>query len=87
VTYREVADPTCAGCGALLEREQTYFDADGARVCLRCQRLREMDAAGRRIVEDGARDASRMNAAYVGARIVIVAALLLAAWLFTVCSR
>jgi hypothetical protein len=87
VTYREVADPTCAGCGALLEREQTYYDPEGAPVCPRCHKLGEMGAARRRIVEDGARDTSRMNASYLWARVLIAAAVLAAAYVASLCSH
>jgi hypothetical protein len=71
----------------LLEREQTYYDAEGALVCPRCHKLGAMDAARRRIVEDGARDASRINASYLWARVLIAVTVLAAAYVATLCSR
>jgi hypothetical protein len=87
VTYRDVADPTCAGCGALLEQASTYYDTDGAQVCPRCHKLREMDSARLRAEADDERDANRDNNAYLIARVLVVVGLLVVAGVMSMVSR
>jgi hypothetical protein len=87
VTYREVADPTCAGCGVLLERADTYYDTEGAPVCPRCHKVGEMTSARLRAEADEVRDAARDNNAYALARALIFVGLLAVAGAISLVSR
>jgi hypothetical protein len=87
VTYRHVADKTCAGCGVLLERANTYYDTEGAEVCPRCHKLREVEAARVRTTADQEGDAARDDRAYLLARAIVVLALLAVAGAVSLGSR
>jgi hypothetical protein len=87
VTYRQVADDTCAGCGVLLERANTYYDREGAKVCPKCHGTREIEAAQLRATAEAEGDVARDNRAYWMARGIVALAVIAVAGVVSLWSR